>query len=77
MEWKKNWKIFIYQRNIFRIQSDKTPIGLHGEGRMSNLSDRGPWLINHIRKSMSPDSVKCGYFLFKKNKILKHEEKLQ
>ena len=28
--------------NIFRIQSGKTPIGLHGEGGKSNLSDRGP-----------------------------------
>ena len=32
----------IFQRDIFRMQSDKTPIGLHGEGGKSNLSDRGP-----------------------------------
>ena len=38
---KQNWKIFIFQRDVFRIQSDKTPIGLHGEGGKSNLSDRG------------------------------------
>ena len=27
--------------NMFKIQSDKTPIGLHGDGGKSNLSDRG------------------------------------
>ena len=27
--------------DILRIQSDKTPIGLHGDGGKSNLSDRG------------------------------------
>ena len=35
-------KIFNFQWDIFRIQSDKTPIGLHGKGGKSNLSDRGP-----------------------------------
>ena len=35
-------KIFIYQRDIFRIQSGKTPIGLHGEGGKSNFSEEGP-----------------------------------
>ena len=42
MEWKKKkgLKIFNYQWDVFRIQSDKTPIGLHGEGRKSNLSDK-------------------------------------
>ena len=34
-------KIFIYEWGIFRIQSDKIPIGLHGEEGKSNLSDRG------------------------------------
>ena len=28
--------------HIFRIQSGKTPIGLHGEGEMSKMSDREP-----------------------------------
>ena len=37
---KQNWKIFINQWDSFRIQSDKTPIGFHGEGGTSNLSDR-------------------------------------
>ena len=37
---KQNYKIFIFQWDIFRIQRDKTPIGLHGGGRESNLSDR-------------------------------------
>ena len=35
-------KNFVFQRYIFRIQSVKTPIGLHREGGKSNLSDRGP-----------------------------------
>ena len=39
---KTELKIFIYQRDIFRIHRDKTHIGLHGEGGKSNLSDRGP-----------------------------------
>ena len=28
---------------ILRILSDKTPIGLHGEGGKSNLFERGPY----------------------------------
>ena len=39
---KQNWKIFICPWDIFRIQSDKTFIGLHAEGGKSNLSERGP-----------------------------------
>ena len=35
-------KIFIYQWDIFRIQSDKTLIESHGEGGKTNLSDREP-----------------------------------
>ena len=35
-------KIFIFQRDIFRTASGKTPIGLNGEGGKSNLSVRGP-----------------------------------
>ena len=37
---KTKFKIFIFQRDIFKIQSCKTHIGLHGEGVKSNLSDR-------------------------------------
>ena len=33
-------KIFIFQRDIFTIQSGKTIIGLHGEGGKLNLSDK-------------------------------------
>ena len=34
MELKKhNWINFIFQWDICRIQSDKTSLGLHGEGR--------------------------------------------
>ena len=39
---KQNGKIFIYKWDIFRIQSDKTLIELHGKGGKSNLSDKGP-----------------------------------
>ena len=35
-------KIFLFQWDIFRIQSGKTPIELHGEGGKSNLSEKGP-----------------------------------
>ena len=30
-----------FKRDIFRIQSGKNPIGLHGEGGKLNLSYRG------------------------------------
>ena len=43
---KQNWKIFIFQWDILRIQNDKIPIGLHGEGEKSSLSDRGPYAGN-------------------------------
>ena len=35
---KTELKVSIFQRDIFRIQSGKSPIGLHGEGGKSNLS---------------------------------------
>ena len=39
---KSSMRYLLFQWDIFRIQSDKTPIGLHGKGGKSNLSDRGP-----------------------------------
>ena len=50
-------KIFIFQWDIFRIQSDKTPIGLHGKGGKSSLSDRGPWVVIALSPDMFTLSV--------------------
>ena len=36
---KQNWKIFIYQWDVFRIQSDKTPIGLQREENQISLTE--------------------------------------
>ena len=33
---KQNWKIFIFQWDILRIERDKTPIGLHREGKVES-----------------------------------------
>ena len=37
-------KIFILQWDIFRIRRDKTPIGLHGKGKKSNLTDKDNYI---------------------------------
>ena len=39
---KNRIKIFILQRDIFRIQRGKTPIGLHRQGEKLSLSDKEP-----------------------------------
>ena len=39
---KTDLKISLSQWDIFRIQRDKTPIGLNGEGGKPNLTDKGP-----------------------------------
>ena len=41
-EQKTEYNSFIFQWDIFRIQSDKIPVGLHGEGGNLNLSDSEP-----------------------------------
>ena len=39
---KNRMKIFILQRDIFRIQRGKTPTGLHRQGEKLSLSDKEP-----------------------------------
>ena len=48
---KQNWKFFIFQWDIFKIQRDKTPIGLHGEG------ERQTWLTESLTEKIGKKNL--------------------